>query len=196
MAHPVATLRPSFVRIFYHSVLSAHVMNLPTNQWDANLGTGAQGGYLNHLAVEIDADTMVQAFAQTLQDLLPTTGELDNYVIFNYPTAEETFVPVAGNTLALVGSDATPGQNAATQKTFSFYDANFNTSKVVLLDGASDDIWVKKNLATANAFELALIAVWTDSDWAWSSRQNAQPTTLKSVTTTLNRRLRRKYNYA
>lgn len=196
MPETLFTLRPSFVRIFYHSVLSAHVMNLPTRQWSQSLGTNPQGGFLNWLEVDVDADDMVQALAQTLQDLLPVTGELDSYVIYNYPTDEDIFVPVAGNTLALVGSDATPGQNAATQKTFTFYDSAFHTSKVVLLDGASDDLWVKKNLASANAFEQALVTVWTDEDWAWSSRQNFQPTTLRSITTTLNRRLRRKYNYA
>lgn len=196
MPETLFTLRPSFVRIFYHSVLAAHVMNLPTTQWSQALGTNPQGGFLNWNTVDTDADDMVQAFAQTLQDLLPTTGELDSYVIYNYPTAENIFVPVAGNTLALVGSDATPGQNAATQKTFTFYDSAFHSSKVVLLDGASDDLWVKKNLASANAFEQALVSVWTDPDWAWSSRQNFQPVTLRSITTTLNRRLRRNYNYA
>lgn len=190
------TLRPSFIEIQYHSVLAPHTMRIPTRQWSAtDLGSG-KGSYLNWNDEGVDAEDMITALTNALAACMPDTASIDAYKIWNYPGEANFATPVRFGTLATDGTDATPGQNAAVQTTWFFYDVNFKPFKLVLLDGASKDNWQLERGASISAVHGAVGNIIIDPDWAFQSRQNGQVTNFFSVAKTLNRHLRQKYGYS
>lgn len=189
------TLRPSFVEIKYHSVLSPHRMRIGTRQWSVvDLGSG-KGSYEGWDMGSVDAEDMITALATALADVYPDTGMIDSYVIWNYPTAANIAVPVRTGTLAIAGTEATPGQNACVQLTWTFFDENFKDAKLVMLDAASNNIWLKQTAADAGAAHVAIASEMTNEANAWQSRQNGQIIEWRHVVTDLNQHLRRKYGY-
>lgn len=196
MADTKFTLRPSFVEIKYHSVLAPHTMRIGTRQWSVvDLGSG-KGSYEGWDLSSVDAEDMITALATALAAVYPDTGMIDSYIIWNYPTAEDVAVPVRTGSLAIAGTEATPGQNGAVQLTWTFFDENFKDFKLVMLDAASNNIWVRQTAADAGAQHVAIATEITDVSNAWQSRQNGQPIEWRHLATTLNSHLRQKYGYA
>lgn len=190
------TLRPSFIEILYHSVLSPHTMRIPTRQWSPTDLGSEKGSYINWEDDGVDAADMIAALTDAIAACMPDTASIDSYKIWNYPGEANLATPVRFGSLATDGTDATPGQNGAVQTTWFFYDENFKPFKLVLLDGASKDTWVAERGTGVTVVHKAVADIITAPQWAFQSRQNGQINNFYGVTETLNKHLRMKYGYA
>lgn len=190
------TLRPSFVEIGYKSVLSPHTMRIGIRQWNATSITGNMGSLNDWTETPRDAEEMIDDLVAAMAAVYPTTGSFTQATIWNYPTEANLAVPVASKSLAVAGTVAVPGQNGAVQKTFFFYDSNFKPFKLVLLDSASLNIWIRQTTLDAGAEHVAVAAEIMSDANGWQSRQNARPQYWQSVVNTLNKHLRAKYGYS
>jgi hypothetical protein len=187
------SLFPSFVRIFYHSVFGRHTMTLPTRQWNVAIGTGGQGGYEAWDTTPRDALAMITDWVGELAGVTPDSVVYDEFVIYNMLAEDAPANVVGGGSLAVSGTDATPGWIAGTQATFTFYDTAFLPAKVVVLDAASNNLFNKVPYAAASAAQVAVFDSYALATNAWSSRAGNRPATPRNLLYTLNRKLRKQY---
>lgn len=187
---------PATVNISYHSPYGVHVQTLKTKAWEAGIGSGDQGGYLNWVGAPIDADTMIQAFVTAQADMFNSSVVFDSYTIYSYDTPTGIGHPVASNVLAIPGTIGVSSWFAAVQHTFNMIDDHFNRVKIVLLDVVSGGDFGKVLPAALTAEQLALIAEFTDLENAWSSKANFVPYRCDNITKTINDKLRAEYNIA
>lgn len=189
----VHSLSPAFVKIKYSSAYAPHIQSLPTRAWTPPTGGHPFGSYTNWASVSIDADDMIQALAALYAPLFPTSTTIASYEIFTQDTPTSPILPRAANSIAVPGTIATPGYTKAVQSTFSFFDSAFNTVRLILLDSDSTNDFLPKPPEAFTTAENNLIAEFTSVNNAWSSRAGFQPTTIRTLTQTLNERLRRSY---
>lgn len=187
------SLGPAYVVINYHSANGAHKMTIPTNGWQGITSGHDQGSFTTWNDGSVDSDDMVKALIAVIKPFFPTTSNFDNYVIYTKAGADNPSFPVAGNTLGIAGtgSAAIP----ATQMTWYFRTAQFRPFKLVFLDVEAPANFEKIVAFPSPAYDttLAVVAVLTDEDNAWSARGNEPPVNLVSQTFTLNEKLRREY---
>jgi hypothetical protein len=186
------SLYPSYVVINYHSSYGKHKATIPTRQWNALLGTNGKGGYLNWNEVEVDAADMFEAYAGAWKGMFPSDVSLDDYIIYDYDgDPDNSPNPVAGDTLALAGTEGTPVSFKAVMSTMTYFDTSYDGGKIISLDCASLGEWERRT--TPTTAEAATFAVLSDFDWAFSSRSNLRPNLLRSITRKLNDELRKQY---
>jgi hypothetical protein len=190
----INSLSPAFVVLTYTSEFAPHRMTLPTRDWVVPTVGHDQGSYNAWDSTTIDADTMIQALATKLKAEFPVSVSFTSYEIFTMSTPTAPKLPRAGNTMAQTGTYMTPGFYEAVQKTYSFFDTGFNTSKLTLLDAASGNDFRPISGAFLTAAEVAVRDEFTSVSNAWASRAGFQPVTLRQITKTINEKLRREYH--
>jgi hypothetical protein len=187
-------LQPSYVRLDYSTPFGQHSQTLPTKKWLPSSITQDVGSYVNWDGNPIDAGVMVDDFVTKAKEFLGTDYTYDLATYFDYDETIEKFLPVAIKVLAVAGTGATTKPRQAVSQTFNFRTVGGQPSKLTFLDsshaGADFD---KQTYILFNAAAIALAAEWTDTENAWSGRDNARPDGVISVTYDLNDALRRQY---
>jgi hypothetical protein len=184
---------PSFIEIGYTGAFADHVATLCTRAWNSLGGTRGAGGYTAWDGSNRDALDMIEDVTADMALLLPATAVITSWVIFNWLSTTGPIVPVAAGSLNVAGADASPGWYEASQMTFSFYDSMFKPCKLVLLDAATNNNFSKIAAGSLSSDQSQLPGGFIADVNAWASRAGNQPKTIRNLTQTLNRRLRKKY---
>lgn len=188
------SLFPGFIVIDYHSTVGQHKMTIPTRAWNPLGGTTGHGGYVAWDSSDRDADEMVIDLVTELCKICSDEVDFDRYTIYTMADVDAFPVPVAGDTCnALTGVDGTPGWFKAVQFTYTFYDTEFKDAKLTLLDASSNGDFSKRLPGALSADEQDVVDEFILVSNAWSSRNGARPSTLRSLTVNLNQKLRREY---
>lgn len=185
------SLYPAFIQVQYESAYGPHRMTLPTAAWSAAMGSAGYGGYLNWLEAEVDAKMMIDDFFTVFKVALAVTTHITQAIIYTMssPTAEPQ--PQRSYPVSIVGTSAISGWDRGTQRTYSCRTEEFGRFKLTILDAPVDNDFAK--VYTLLSWEQDIIDVLLSSDYAWSGRDGAKPTTFISEAVCLNKRLRRAY---
>lgn len=187
-------LNPSAVRLAYHSVFAQHTMTLPTRQWNPLGGTSGFGGYEAWDASDRDVVDMVTDLVDALCACLHSSVVFDTWVVYNEESPGGVMLPVASDVFtAKVGTEATPGWYEAVQGVFTFYDTEFKTAKISLLEFASKNNFAKRTYATTSAAEASIADEYMAVSNAWASRNGARPSSLRSLSLGINDALKKQY---
>lgn len=188
------SLKPSYIQFRYHSSLGVHKMTLPTRQYSPVPGASGFGTFTSWDDNIRDIGDMVDDFVDVLVPKFPTSVVFDDWQVFDFNETAGFFIPVSGDAFtAKVGTDATPGWFYAVESVFTMFDTEFSTAKIVLLDTSSRGNFARRSAATADAEELDIFDTYSDAGNAWSSRNGARPSILRSVSLGINDELKKQY---
>lgn len=194
---PAALLKPSFVRIRYHSPFSGHLQTIPTRQWVTGIGTHGVGGYVAWDSSSIDADDMINALVALMLPYYRSTVVFDDYTIYDYVGGGDLAFPVAGAPFTSVeGSSGSSNWYEAVQTTFTLFDTDFNKVKLVLLDSDSGNQFLKTRAGDFESAANDLVDEFCATTNAWQSRQGFRPDHALSKIVGLNDALKQQYHQA
>lgn len=186
------SLFPAFVRLFYHTAFGQHVSTIPTLAWDGDLGTNGAGGYLNHLGAEVDAEDMILALVEELNEFQPSTAVHDSAIIYTMADATADPLPVAqvllGEAGTHVGADV-----PASQATMTLRTTNFGIFKLIWFDAPPTTDFLPQRTLPGSGQPLDLFNVVTSTAWAWAGRDGGRPSQFLQISYTLNEALRKQY---
>jgi hypothetical protein len=185
-------LNPAFVRLFYHTAFGIHTQTIPTLAWSGTYGTNGAGGYLNHLDNEIDAQDMILALVEELNDFMPSTAVYDNAIIYTQATPTSEALPVRNVTLGEAGTGV-GADVPASQTTMTLRTEDFGIFKLIWFDATPTTDFLPQRSLPVSGQPLDLFNVVTDPDWAWAGRDGGRPSQFIQVSYTLNEALRRQY---
>jgi len=189
------SLYPAFVQVFYTSPFgSGHVMQLPLRDWQGGVtGPDPLGFSTAWNEDPIGVLTMLEDLLNELVTQVPDNVAFERATVFTLPEPSGPIQPRATATLVdIVGTDATPGWQKAVQKTFSFYDTEFNQVRIQIMDASSGDDFDKQtDFSSSPASDIA--ASFGNVTFAFASRAGFRPSTGISIINTLNDKLRRAY---
>ena len=185
---------PSFIQIGYQSAESRHVQTLCTRQWNSLGGTRGAGGYTAWDGSNRDALDMIEDVTADMALMLGLDSLITDWTIFNWLSTTGPIVPVAAGTLAVAGADTTAGWTPAVQATYTFFDSAFLPAKVVVLDAASNNDFGRVPAGSLTSAQAQLPGGFIADSNAWASRAGNQPTVIRQLSFTLNRKLRKKYH--
>jgi hypothetical protein len=185
------SLVPAFVEINYHSAYAPHKMTIPTLNWNPG---GTAGDFETWAAGTIPADDMVEELIDLMKVFFPATVTFDSYIIYTKAAVEDPSIPRYAKSIAVVGTNATPGNSKAVQATWTVKCTDGSVAKIVMLDVGNNNSFVKVTQATVGADGLAFLAAWFASTNGWSGRKNFQPYFYLQTAYTLNEALRRQYH--
>jgi hypothetical protein len=161
--------------------------------WQSAAGAHGYGGFESWSGAVVEADDMVNYLVSAMSLLMPNGVHYDNAVIYTVATPSSPAIPKVVVPLAQVGGISSPGWTRAVQRTMTFFDSEFNTAKLVLLDADSADLFTEVIPAGMSANELSLAAAYCSSSWAWQSRAGFRPVVPRTLSTTINVKLRDSY---
>ena len=189
------SLFPAYYFVRLHSIFAPHTMTIPTRAWNPLAGTNGFGGFQACDSSDADADDMINALVTKLSFLQSSEIVYDDWTIFTKADKDAPAIPRATNSFtAQLGQDGTPGYFRGVQFTYTFFDTEFNKSKLVILDASSNNDFTKRHsYAEMSADEKAVVDVFTLDSWAFQSRKGFRPATVLSLTKTINDSLRREY---
>lgn len=187
-------LYPSWIKISYHSIFALHQMTIPTRKFNAGIGSHGFGGYTNWAGSPVETDDMVQALVAAMVELYSAEVIFDQFEAFDMDSPDAAPHPVAVAPITSGGGlDGTPGWFEAVQFTYTWFDTAFNTSKLVLLDAASNNNFALRNNATLSAHEQGVRDAIENTAWAWSSRAGFRPSVLRTLSVGVNDALKKQY---
>lgn len=182
----------SRVLLTYKTPFSTHIQALPTQEWNAGIGTAGKGGYLTWNGDPRDADDMIKDLVDKFCKMYNDTTTYNHYVIQSRVTINDVWLPMAESNLTKDGTGTITGWEEAVQRTYMIRDTSIQSfSRLILLDAGTDNSFGKYTTLTSD--ETEIIAELTDPDNAWSSRQGYRPNAFKNLTITLNEKLRKEY---
>lgn len=187
------SIGPAFVKTNYHSALGLHVALVPTLAWSPGSGAGLFDTWAGST---VSADDMIAELYGFLAGILPASGGFDNFVIYTQPDPDVPPEPVAQGSLAIVGTNVTPGWDQATQVTMNFRTSTFGAMKIVTLDAQTGNDFSKTTSLPMTGVLFDVFGALTVDTNGWAGRDNGQVTGFVSQTITLNEKLRRAYRLA
>lgn len=184
------SLSPSFVVINYHSAFGAHKMTLPTQQYNP----GTPGTFDQWAGGTINAADMVNDMVDLIKAFFPADVEFDFFEIFLKATPTADSILSLSQTLAQVGTNATPGWTKATEAVLTMKSTNNGIFKMALLDVGTADSFDKVTFADLSGASLAWVSYLQGTAHGWAARDDGKPATFLQISNGLNKALRRKYN--
>lgn len=189
---PAHDLIGSYVRILYHSAFAPHVMTLPAHGWNGSDTSLDPGTFDNWNATTQPGDTMITNFIDKIKVIYNSDVTFDQAEIWTRVSMSVEPRLRFIQSLAVSGTGTLTGWSEAVQKTFFLRDASNNALKLIPLDTPTDNLFGK--YFTLNTDETALVGELTLSTNAWATRAGNKPEFFRSLTITLNERLRREYH--
>lgn len=190
------SLYPGFVLFNYHSAWGAHKMTLPTRAWQAANISGVLGSYTAWDATQIDAESMIDALVAKLKAFWLATAEIDDVTVYTLASPTAPAIPVAGKAVGVVGTSVDSTQAKAAEIHWTFRDTGYAISGLSMLDAPVGTGFEPVTSVVGHAAVVALIAEWTATFNAWSSRAGARPSVFRKITYKLNDALRKRYGMA
>jgi len=181
----------SFVVFDYVSKYAPHKQRMLTRQF-SNSGFTDAGTFENWSGGSIAGDTMCDAWAAQMQQLVPSTTVIAGYTIYKKSTPDDLGVPAYSKSLSLSGLSTVDGWEEAVQQQFMFRTTGYNLAKVVLLDVRSANLFGRYTTIAGDYLDMA--TMFMNPDNAWAGRDGLQPAVFKLTTTNINEKLRREYH--
>jgi hypothetical protein len=193
----VGTLAPAFIEVDYSSQFAPHVMTIPINEWLPPDPSGAGGYALDWNDNPVNVDDVMDLLLAALAELFYSATNFNGYTVWTKADSDAPNVfgtHVSKSVTGLAG--ATTGVEKAVQTTYTITDTLGHLFKLVLLDAPPITFNRTVGLSALSADEQAVIALLTDEDNFFRSRQNGRPASFRARTATLNEALRRQYHMA
>lgn len=185
---------PSAIVIDSHSAFALHKMTICTRKWNAGIGTGGFGGFLNWLEEPVDAQEMVQALVGAMVVLHHGSYIYDRFTIYDEVSEGGAMVPKSGFAISDgEGTNDTPGWYQGVEFIYTYFDTEFNKMTHKLLDFASLNNFARRSPITFSVDEAAVIAQISDESNAWASRAGFRPSQIRSGSVGINDALKAKY---
>ena len=187
------TLSPAYFVLNYHSPWGQHKATIPTKEWFPTSIGGHLGSYENWNSVPIDAEDMIQQYADLMMAFYGTGSGTDSAEIWTKATPTAPSLPRVSFVITSPGTVTPVDWDKATQAQWIFRDTNFKIVKYVFLDLNQTNDWNSLTDLTGStpAQDFALLV--TDDTMAFQSRQNAEPFSFVKLTYKLNDKLRAEY---
>jgi hypothetical protein len=186
------SLSPAFIVVKYLTAFAPHVMTVPMRVWSPD--TGAFGSFLDWNSVQEDAETMLDGLVTHLVPFFPTSVTFTEWEIWTKADAAAPSILRTAKLLAdQVGTDATPGWNKATEAIWVFKTLDNGIFKLDMLDYASHDNFNPTLIGDVVTAESNLLLFITDTDNAFSGRDDARPYIFIKITSNINQALRKQY---
>jgi len=188
------SLFPAFVRIFYHSSATQHIMTRPIRTVS---GTAWEAPGMTCVPWDDTAPILVKDMVEDLIDLMlplyPATVGFDSYIVYTQGSGiDDTPVPVeAGLFTGLVGTASGTPIHLAYQKTFSYLTEDNHNAKLILLDVPTGGN-IGRSYSVSGA-ELTLVDEILSVEKAWAGRDDKRPVAFRSLNNSVNKALERKY---
>lgn len=188
----IHSLFPAFFRLFYVSQYAPHIMTMPTKVWDSGGGGGA-GSFTSWGGPPVDASVMIEAYVDTLLPFFTADVEFTQAIVYTMddevaPPRPRAFIAFTGK----IGTSILP-VNPAAQSMYTFRTVDFGLLKVVLLDAPVTSGFLPINVVTPGSELAALSNLLANDSYAFSGRDNAQPSGFVHATFKLNDELRKSY---
>lgn len=191
------SLYPAFVRIFYTTAYAPHTMTIPVLDWNPVSVGHPSGTFLNHNAVQIDAEDMIDDLVTQLKAIWLPTTTINEAIIYTMAAAVAPAIPQVTYEIGVVGTNTNTGWAEAVQLTFTLRTSLFHKMKLVMLDVPSDNDFNKYTSEGALNAEFVdiLTALKADGN-GWCGRDRGKPVTFVSMIFDLNDGLRERYRLA
>jgi hypothetical protein len=168
-------------------------MTLPTRAWTPG-GDDLSGTFEAWDTTTVSARDMVDAFAALLQPLFDSTVHFLRATVFTKADNTSPAIPrVALGFTDVAGTEGTPGWTEAVQFVWTFFDTDFNTVKLVLLDAASKNNFARRDPSSQSTAEGNFSDNFSSPAWAWASRAGFRPAELRSLSLGINDKLKKSY---
>jgi len=175
----------------YHSPYAPHVMTIPTLAWNP----GVDGGeFETHAAGSIGGDEMIEAMIDKMKVFFAAAVTFDSFSIFTKTAVDAPAIPRYAKALAVVGTNATPGNYKMVQSVWTAKCVNGSLAKINFMDVGNNNSFEKVTFATIGAGGTAFLDEWFASTNAWSSRQDSQPYFFLQASYGINDKLKREYH--
>lgn len=181
---------PYWVEILSHSIYAPHSQNICIKNWTPG---GGYGDIENWDATTQPADTMIDALITLEKAFYPASYTFDGWLVWKQLLPTDVPLIVADKNIAVVGTNATPGNTKAVQATWTFRTTIGGIFKIVQLDMGNNNSFEKVKFAGLGADGLAFVQELEVVTNGWSGRDNARPNFFNQVAYTLNEKLRRSY---
>lgn len=192
-------ISPAFVEIAYQSAWGRHKARIPSVDVYINpIGGGGLNDWLMNLRgaeASVGCGTAVKDFLALWKVAIPNTTTFDTITLYQKADAEHAAVPVAQETIEIVGTEAKPSgwSNKATQLTMSFRTSLFGKLRLVALDVNMSE--AKKLRSLTGQPGLLAIRDYVIDPSSWIAGQDGgAPASFAGASYTLNDRLERAYN--
>jgi hypothetical protein len=186
----VNSLHPGYIQIDYHSAFGVHKAILPTRAPTFSV-IGDEPEYESWDSGTILASDMVEALVDLFAAFFDNTIIWDTFTVYNVPSVGAAAQPIFTAALAKTGAGTQTGTSKATQRTYSMRTTGFGLAKLVFLDTKTANSFEKSLVVSSG--ENAFLAAYMNPIYAWSGRDGNRPAVFKSLTITLNEKLRREY---
>jgi len=187
------TLSPAYLDLLYHSVYGVHRALIPTLEWLPTDITGSLGSYVSWNGDPVDAEAMVQEYADAMMAFYPSSAGMNTATVWTKATPTSPAYPRRQVAITSPGTLVSPGWSKAVQHQYILRGTDFSLMKLIFLDCPIGGSWDALTDITGSAEAEAVVAAITSADWAWSTRQDARPDSFVKITYKLNDELRKQY---
>jgi hypothetical protein len=182
----------SYIRLKYSSPFAPHVMTIPMNTWNGSDSSLDPGLFTCWDASTRAGGTVIMNFVAALAPMFGSDSTFNQGEIWTRPSMDVEPRLRWITSLAVPGSSELTGWEEAVQRTYFFRDTANAAYKLVLLDTPTDNNFGKYYTVTSD--ETAIINFLTADDYPFATRNRLKPAYFRSLTVTLNERLRREYH--
>lgn len=184
---------PFFVKINTQSAYAPHSLQIPTLNASVAIGDPSHWNFLHPLGDTEDVTAAIGELCALMQPFFHTSYSFDNFVLYSQPDPDDVATPVFSDTIALLGTSASPGWDKATQCTFTFRTNEFGIFKLIMLDYDSGNNFDRVTvLPSGGADDLLRDYIVNIDSWI-VGRDGGKPQTFLQKSSTLNEKLRRSY---
>lgn len=187
------TLSPAYFVLNYHSIYGSHKATIPTLQWYPTNITGNLGSFETWNAGTVDAEEMIQTYADNMMQFYAATASTDSAEIWTKDTPTSPAYPRRQYPIISAGTDTVGTWQKATQAQWIVRCADFSIAKYVFLDFNSHGSWDSLSDISGSPDSITFLNHLTDADQAFSSRKDSQPNGIIKITYKLNDQLRKEY---
>lgn len=187
------TLSPAYFELNYHSPYGSHKALIGTKAWFPTSITGGLGSYENWNGDPVDAEEMIQAYADAMMEFYKTDCAVDYATIWTKETPTSPAYPRLSKAIVSPGATASANWSKAVQYQWIIRGTGFSLQKYVWLDATIGGSWNSVSDLSGSPESQAFVDVVTSSDWAFMTRKDEQPISFQKLTYKLNDKLRHEY---
>ena len=188
---------PFFAHIFYTVKDFVHVKTVPFKEYVPPSVGHAYGQLVRWDATVEDADTVLEAKITSWADLFTTDAEFNSMFFYTQSPGGPPLLQAAKN-ISIAGTKAivTGEEYLAVQKTFNFLATDGDKFRMQFMEASSRNAYQKfTDYTLLIADEQAIVDEVVAMSAVWASRTGARPYIWRSMTTTLNEKIRKARRY-
>jgi len=187
------TLAPAYFELNYHSAFGNHKAQIGTKEWFPTNITGNLGSYESWLAGPVDAEEMIQTYADNMMAFYPDTAGTDFATIWTKASPTAPALPQRSFPIVSPGTSISTNWSKAVQFQWIIRGDDFSLMKLYFLDPIIGGSWDALSDLSGSAPSQAVVDHVIDDNQAFMTRKDGNPTSFVKVTYKLNDKLRHEY---